>query len=125
MMSQARFTRQQRLLEVGAAGQARIAAARLSPRARGLAGEVEALYLAGAGVGTLVVDDAKAGETAAALAPDVRIVVASADTGGSVAAADRTAPLPAPIAGLVAGARDVGEGAWRALVALRAVLEAA
>ena len=125
MMSQARFTRQQRLLEVGAAGQARIAAARLSPRARGLAGEVEALYLAGAGVGTLVVDDAKAGETAALLAPDVRIVVASADTGGSVAAADRTAPLPAPIAGLVAGARDVGEGAWRALVALRAVLEAA
>lgn len=124
-MSQARFTRQQRLLEVGAAGQARIAAARLSPRARGLAGEVEALYLAGAGVGTLVVHDAKAGETAAALAPDVRIVVASADTGGSVAAADRTAPLPAPIAGLVAGARDVGEGAWRALVALRAVLEAA
>jgi len=115
-----RYTRQERLAEVGASGQARIAAARVASRAGGLAGEVEALYLAGAGVGTLVVDDAATAAAAKALAPDVCVHVAREprEDGGD-AALDRA------IAGLAPGAREVGEGAWRALVALRAALEAA
>jgi len=45
-----RYTRQERLAEIGRTGQARIASARVELRLNGLAAQVAAKYLAGAGV---------------------------------------------------------------------------
>ena len=48
-----KYARQVRLAEIGAAGQEKIAAAEVVA-ARGLAGDIEARYLAAAGVGRVV-----------------------------------------------------------------------
>jgi hypothetical protein len=93
-MSDSRHARQVILPEIGEAGQARIEAGSAVVDA-GRSGEIEALYLAGAGVGRIVVADAASASDARGAAPfDVR---------------DEAA-------------RDVALGAWRALATLRALV---
>jgi hypothetical protein len=87
-----RFSRQERLAEVGGAGQERIA--RSTAVVRGTRGaDVERLYLLAAGVGHVTVSETEAPE------PFVHAVAFEFDA-----------------------ARDVGAGAWRALRTLRATL---
>jgi hypothetical protein len=88
-----RFTRQERLAEVGPAGQARLARARVVVR-NDASGAVAAEYLERAGDGSVE-------RSAAASAPDF--------------AHAHVFRHPA--------ARDVGEGAWRALREMLATLE--
>jgi hypothetical protein len=110
-----RHGRQIRLAEIGEAGQARLASRAVAPSGAGLAREIEETYLARAGVR----------------------VRAGAARGGAGEGSDATddpgqAPAAAParvdpsILGLRhGGAREVGEGALRALAAIRALLEVA
>jgi hypothetical protein len=79
----------------------------------GFAGEIEARYLAGAGVGALRVSDN--GHAAAARAVDAEVRVEVARVGSP-------SDVPAPFAELDAPVREVAEGALRALAAVRAVL---
>jgi molybdopterin/thiamine biosynthesis adenylyltransferase len=66
-----RYSRQMVLPEVGGVGQERLRAASATATS-----ELEALYLAAAGVGTLVVPDAAAAEAVRALNPLVAVRVA-------------------------------------------------
>lgn len=88
-----RYTRQIRLPEIGEAGQARLAAAAIAPSGQGYARTIEATYLRLAGVGTV------REEEVGTLDADV----------SSLGVRD-----PA--------ARDVAEGALRALAAIREAL---
>jgi molybdopterin/thiamine biosynthesis adenylyltransferase len=72
-----RYSRQMILREVGGLGQARLRRASASANS-----ELEALYLAGAGVGTLTVPNHAIAEAARALNPLVSVVV-GADTAAS------------------------------------------
>lgn len=93
-----RFTRQIRLKDVGEAGQAKLLAASFAPRTTGFARTIEETYLRAAGVG---VDPSTRG----------------------AAAAENVLTRGAPDLGLRhAAARDVADGAYAALVAMRAVL---
>lgn len=67
-----RYARQMVLPEVGGIGQERLRAARAEA-----ASELEALYLAGAGVGALVVPNEEIAEAARALNPLISISVAA------------------------------------------------
>jgi hypothetical protein len=92
MSEETRFSRQERLAEVGFAGQERIS--RWKAVVRGVDGaDVERLYLLGAGVREVTASEAEAPE------PFVHAAAFEFDA-----------------------ARDVGAGAWRALEALRAAL---
>jgi hypothetical protein len=106
-----RYTRQVRLAEVGPEKQARLAAARVDVRGASLAGEIEARYLASAGVGTLgVLEDLQA---RAARAASSEVAVVRAEPG---------APAPLDPFGDLAldpVAYDVARGAWLALDSLR------
>ena len=80
-----RHARQSKLAEVGELGQARIARARVDIHLEGLAADVAARYLAGAGVAGIRVREAHAAEGVRALAPGVVVEVAPAlslDEGG-------------------------------------------
>lgn len=88
-----RYTRQIRLPEIGEAGQARLAAASVAPSGQGYARTIEATYLRLGGVGAVREDETG---------------VLDVD-GSSLGVRD-----PA--------ARDVAEGALRALAAIREVL---
>ena len=109
----ARYTRQTRLREFGDAGQARVASSTATVESEALAAEIEARYLAGAGFGELQVRDAATALAARAARPDVSVKVDA-----SIPAHVR--PLPFDIRDAAAGA--VAEGAYRALVAIRAAL---
>lgn len=87
-----RYTRQIRLTEIGEEGQARLERARVRPCGDGFSGTIEARYLRAAGIGV----DEEAGE----------------GFGADVSALELRDP----------SAREVGEGALRALVAMRAIL---
>ena len=114
-MSAYRHTRQVRLVEIGEGGQARLGRAVVAVRGAGHAGEVEASYLAGAGVGTIrVVDDAQA-RAVRAMDSSVRV------ERGAPARAVEPTPLDA-LAGMDASALEVARGAWRALDTLRRVI---
>ena len=92
MSDDPRFSRQERLAEVGAAGQERIL--RSNAVVRGKRGaDVERLYLLGAGVGTVISNESEEPESFAHAAMFE-----------------------------FAAARDVGAGAWRALGKLCATL---
>ena len=108
-----RHGRQSRLEGVGAAGQSAIDAATVHVRERGLAGEVEARYLAGAGVRRLVVrEDAHA---AAARAVDAEVSVEREE--------GAWAPAPAPdLDALDPACAAVARGAASALDVLRALV---
>jgi hypothetical protein len=110
-----RHGRQTRLVEVGAAGGARIAAAAVDVCLAGVAADVAARYLAGAGVGTLRVGTERAAAHARAVDPAVRVEV---DAG----LASRAPASDSPLSIADASARAVGVGAHAALLALRRVL---
>ena len=110
-----RHDRQSRLADVGVAGQERIAAATVEVQADGLAGEVAARYLAGAGVGCLRVRDGALAAAAAAIDPSVRVEVASRTPEAS--STDESSGFRDP------SARDVARGAREALRTLRGLLE--
>jgi hypothetical protein len=99
-----RHGRQIRLPEIGEAGQERLYASEVVLQSAGDAREVEAAYLVRSGV--RVVDDASA---ATALEARSASSTAYADTFAALGMRDRAA-------------RDVAEGALRALVAMRSAL---
>jgi hypothetical protein len=117
-----RHSRQVRLVEIGEAGQARLGGATVAVGGRGTLGaEVEARYLAGAGVGTLIVADEASMQAARAVDPAAKVLVEAdvVEVSKGSLARDRTSPTfdvgdPA--------ARDIAEGAWRALRAIREAL---
>jgi hypothetical protein len=114
-MSDVRHTRQVRLAEVGDAGQARIAATTALVEAEGLAGVVEARYLAGAGVVKIATTSDAIGDAARAVDARVEIVASPRvrlGQGGPPSFAFRD-----PVA------RDVAMGAWRALVHVRRAIK--
>jgi len=109
-----RHARQSKLVEIGPGGQARIAGARVDVALDGVAAEVAARYLAGAGVGGLRVRSQ--GTAAAARAVDASIPV---EVWPSVEAS----PEPTALASLRdPAARALGQGALVALEALRGAL---
>jgi hypothetical protein len=108
-----RYARQTKLAGVGEPGQLRIASARVDVPLDGLAGEVAARYLAGAGVGRLCVRDARIAAAARAVDPAVSVEV-SASSPPAVAVAS---PLRDP------SAQAVERGARFALDALRAAID--
>jgi hypothetical protein len=114
-----RHARQVLLAEVGEAGQRRITESAWAVRARGLAGLVEARYVAGAGFGRIVAPDDEVARAAKDV--DATLVVEVAREGED---ADARTELedPAWIAELSPSARDVGLGAYRALSAIREAL---
>ncbi len=94
-MTAARLSRQSRLPEVGEEGQARLVAATVHVPREGLAADLTARYLSGAGVG----------------------VQRDADDVGAP-------PGPPWAVSLHPAAAEVALGAWRALEAIRRALEA-
>jgi hypothetical protein len=109
-----RHARQSRLAEIGPAGQARIARARVDVGLEGVAAEVAARYLAGAGVGGLRVPTE--GVAAAARAVDASVPVEVASTVAAAAEPEALGALRDPCA------RALGHGALVALAALRGAL---
>ncbi len=109
-----RHARQTRLPEIGPAGQARLARARIDVPLAGFAGDVAVRYLAGAGVGALRVAEASLVEAARAIDPAVTV-----DVDRAVAADDAPSDpiLRHPVA------RDLARGAAWALGALRTALD--
>jgi molybdopterin/thiamine biosynthesis adenylyltransferase len=81
-----RYSRQMVLREVGGVGQERLRAATATAQS-----ELEALYLAAAGVGTIAVPSAAIAEAARALNPLVRVEVIEAGDGAGEAALDAPA----------------------------------
>jgi hypothetical protein len=108
-----RHARQAKLVEVGAAGQARIAQAHVAVRHEGLAGEVTTRYLAGAGVGRLGVPNERMASLARAIDPSVRVTLEPIAGGGLAEEGD---DLRDPTA------RAVFLGARAAVRSLRSVL---
>lgn len=108
-----RFTRQIRLAEVGEAGQARLAAARVQLGATGPAREIEERYLRAAGVGVTDADPAH---------------MVAAPRGGTTGTRTPTltglrAVAESPDLGIRhASARAVADGAFAALLAMRTAL---
>lgn len=111
-----RHARQVRLAGVGEHGQARITRARADVGLDGLAADVAARYLAGAGVGCVRVREASLGEGARALDAAVRVEVTPGlpDSPEAQAAVDLRDPV----------AREAARGALLALRVLRAALAA-
>jgi hypothetical protein len=112
-MAMDRHGRQTRLAEVGGAGQARIAAARVAITLEGTAARVAARYLAGAGVGGLRVRSAEIATQARAVDPGVFVEVDAAL--GQPPPSTRL-PLRDP------SAEAIALGAFTALAALRGIL---
>ena len=105
-----RHGRQVSLAEVGAAGQARIDAARVDVGLDGLAGHVSVRYLAGAGVGRRLAQ--------AAREVDRRVTIEIDPALGS--GAEEKPLLPLAVRDPVA--RELARGAYHALAALRTAI---
>ncbi len=115
-----RHSRQARLADVGEAGQARIASRVFAISGRGVAGDVEARYLAGAGVAGLAVASVAVAASAREVDAEVRIEPLDLDDrAGYDVDADR---LPSALGIDDPSAHAVALGAYRALVKLRRVL---
>ena len=110
-MSKPRHSRQVRLAEIGEEGQARIQATTAHVEAEGLAGAIEARYLAGAGVGRIAVVSEVIGAAARAVDASVQIV--------AEARVDLRLGEPPAFGVNDPVAREVAIGAWRALAHLR------
>lgn len=123
-----RHDRQAKLAEVGSAGQARIARAVVEVPLVGLAGDIAARYLAGAGVAAVRVREEALASGARALAPAVRVEVAPAggDGAGEVGPPAQVAPEVASSVSLLRdpAAQELARGALAALGALLCALEA-
>jgi hypothetical protein len=111
-----RHTRQVRLAEVGADGQGRIARATADVHGRGLAAQVAARYLAGAGLAQLRVADEGVAAAARGIDASVKVYV---DTSLAVDRAAAPSELVDPTACALAA------GALAALRAIREALSAA
>jgi adenylyltransferase/sulfurtransferase len=111
-MEMDRHERQSRLAEVGPSGQARLGDALVDVPGAGLAAQVAARYLAGAGVGRLRVCDASIAASARAVDPSVTVDIDPGLGAHAVEAFDLQHPV----------AREVAAGAAGALRALRAAL---
>jgi len=109
-----RHSRQVRLVEIGPAGQRRIASSVHVVRGGGLAANVEARYLAGAGVKAIEVDHEGIAATAREVDGGVEIRFREDDR-----AFEHDPPWATELA---LPARDVALGAYRALRALRRVV---
>jgi len=111
-----RHSRQSRLADVGPQGQARIARALAVVPGQGLAAEVAARYLAGAGVAALRVRDEATAAAARSMDPGVRVTVEPG--------LGDTAPDEATLLAMLTdpAARAVASGALLALRVLRAAL---
>jgi hypothetical protein len=114
-----RHSRQTRLREIGESGQAKIAAASVEVRGSGVAAEVEARYLAGAGVRELRVGDARVASSAQAIDASLAVVV---DASLASNADDARDGALSAFGIRDASARAVATGAHRALVSLRRAL---
>jgi hypothetical protein len=84
-------------------------------RGSGLAAEVEARYLAGSGVGHLLVSDSAVARSAKEVDASLDVVIEPSLTSTSIADPEWAGSFCAP-------ARDVALGAYRALSSLRRVL---
>jgi hypothetical protein len=115
-MARARHSRQSRLVEIQGGGQMKLAAAEVAVLCSGLAAEVAARYLAGAGVGALIVREHSTQVAARNVDATVRVRVASDEP------PSRDAGIPRWLDELDPAARDVATGAYRALRAIRAVV---
>ncbi len=111
-----RHDRQRILPEIGEVGQARLASGRATVDGVGVSGEIEALYLAGAGVGRIVVTNAATADAARAIDPEARVDV------DPHARSTRDHEAQAPFTVRDGAARDVALGAWRALDTIRRLL---
>jgi hypothetical protein len=111
-----RHTRQVRLAEVGADGQGCIARASVDVHGRGLAAQVAARYLAGAGVARLRVADEAVAVAVRGIDASVKVEV---DASLAVERADAPSELVEPTA------RALAAGALAALRAIREALSAA
>jgi hypothetical protein len=109
-----RHTRQVRLREIGAAGQARLAAAEIHVPGGDLAAEIEARYLAGAGI-PIVVEDEAIAAAAREVDPTLRV-------DHRPSAAPRPGRSPVPFEPRDPAARQLARGAHAALVAIRTIL---
>ena len=99
-----RYGRQTRLPEIGQAGQERLGVARVAAGAEGEARDVEVAYLAAAGIPVIADADSKSDATAKAQA--------NAEAKSALAALAVKDP----------SARQVADGAMRALLAMRRIL---
>jgi len=113
-----RYARQTKLAGVGEPGQLRIANARIDVPFDGLAGEVAARYLAGAGVGRLRVRDEQIAEAARAVDPAIAV-----DLIGGTHASPAAGVSPASSFLRDPAALAVERGSRFALDALRAVID--
>jgi hypothetical protein len=110
-MTLPRHSRQVRLPEIGEEGQARIAATTAVIVSGGLAGAVEARYLAGAGVARIATLDQAISDAALHVDPTLEIVPEARVRLGTGEPPDFEIKNDA--------AREVALGAWRALAHLR------
>jgi molybdopterin/thiamine biosynthesis adenylyltransferase len=117
-----RYARQERLVDVGEAGQARIAGTTCVVAGRGLDALVEARYLAGAGFGCVVVTDSEAARAAREINRDVEVSVIPVPTSADTSSGTAREDVASTLAALSPGAREVALGAYRALCALRAAI---
>jgi hypothetical protein len=115
-MSKPRHTRQVRLAEIGDEGQARIVATTAVVDGEGLAGTIEARYLAGAGVGKIATGNQSIAEAARAVDSTVQIVPPSPNRLGLGAAPPFGVRDPTAL--------EVATGAWRALAHIRRAVRA-
>ncbi|MGO8993941.1 MAG: hypothetical protein ACLQVI_11470 [Polyangiaceae bacterium] len=115
-MSKPRHTRQVRLAEIGDEGQARIVATTAVVDGDGLAGTIEARYLAGAGVGKIATANQSIAEAARAVDSTVQIVSPSPSRLGLGAVPPFGVRDPTAL--------EVATGAWRALAHIRRAVRA-
>ena len=127
-----RYTRQARLAEVGTSGQLRLQSATASCSLEGLAGEVCARYLAGAGVGRVKVSSELLAASARRLNSAVEVDVGEGSNSPSVAFPSAESPSSCegrnPTSLLVyewhdRSAMNVGTGAYESLQIVKAILE--
>ena len=111
-----RHVRQVLLAEIGEVGQARLASGSATVDVGGAAGDIEVRYLAGAGVGRIVVADALTADAARAIDPVARVEIDPHTRPVRGDAPHATFGIRDP------AARDVALGAWRALDTLRTLL---
>jgi hypothetical protein len=122
-----RHARQICLIEVGLAGQARLASACAEVRLGSFAGQVAALYLAGAGMGRIRVRDTALAGAVRALDSDARVEVIPEleprEDGTSAASPERGLHRVEAFDLVDPAARELAAGALEALRAIRTALE--
>ena len=117
-----RHARQARLEEVGDAGQRRLEESTCTVRGAGLAAEVEARYLVGAGVGRVLVSDPEAAHRSREVDTSVDVSILTIPDDEREVEPTAAVADPEWASSLSVPAREVALGAYRALSSLRRVL---